>query len=133
MGVITVELTNARSATMRMARGLHVNRVRLVHYYVRAADGNTDDNIRVDIDWLSGASNVLNASNGTSGADDHHLVLPMADGTDISSSLGDGIAFTPSNSIVPAVFYVRCYDAAGDALVVNRLVLHFAHEDGTPI
>ena len=131
MGVLTIELSNTSAATVRMARGLSAGSLRLVHYAVKTAAAQ--ELIRVDIDWLSGASNVLNASNGTSGADDHHLVLPMADDTDIASSLGDGISFTPSNSVVPAVYTVRCYDAAGAALVVNRLVLHFVHEDGTPI
>ncbi len=123
MGVITVELTNAKSATMRMARGLHVNRVRLVHYYVRLKGAATGDNVRVDIDWLSGYANVLHASNTalasdhtaatSAGSNDHHLILPIQKNNKESSSLGSGIVFAPSNQVIPAVFRVNCYDDAG--------------------
>ena len=131
MGVLTIEISNASSASVRMARGLSAPSLRLVHYAVKTAVAQ--ELVRVDIDWLSGASNILNASNGNVGADDHHLVLPMGGATDIATSLGDGISFAPSNSIVPSLFTVRCYSAAGTNLEVQRLVLHFVHEDGTPM
>ena len=132
MGVITIELTDAQSATVRMARGLHVNRVRLVHYYVRTG-GTTEDTVRVDIDWLSGYANVLHASNVSAGGNDHLLVLPIQRTEKESSSLGSGIVFSPSNQVIPAVFHVNCYKDDGTPVTVEKLVLHFVHEDGRPI
>jgi hypothetical protein len=130
MGVLNILCQNGSAFSVRMARGLAVSQLRLVRYLVKTA--GAQDYIRVDIDWVSGNTNVLNASSGES-REDHHIILPTSGGTNTSASMGDGVAIEPANNIVPANFEVRTYDKAGAPLIVQELVLVFSHEGARAI
>jgi hypothetical protein len=130
MGVLNIICSNGSAFSVRMARGLAVSQLRLVRYYVKTA--GSQDYITVDVDWISGNTNVLNAVSGTQ-HEDHRLVLPMAGGSGHTSSMGDGVAIEPANNIVPATFSVRTYDKAGAPLAIQELVLVFSHEGARAI
>ena len=130
MGVLNILCQNGSTFSVRMARGLAVPQLRLVRYLVKTA--GAQDYIRVDIDWVSGNTNVLNATSGAS-SEDHHLILPTSGGTNTSASMGDGVAIEPANNIVPSTFEVRTYDKAGAPLAVQELVLVFSHEGARAI